>query len=120
MRQSIAQGTKRIVRAYDITDDADPPQPLMVTGWSVYAIARRDNTAGVLLAEWSTSPEEGQGQATAVGREVHLLITPAMSSAWGDTDRVLIQAFMTHPTDLTMTERIINEVFDLDREAVPV
>lgn len=113
-RPRIPQGVTRAVRAYDIVDDEG--DPLLVDGWTVKGVACRDYPEGEVLTEWSTAPTAGQGQATAIGREVRLLITPALSSTW-NCDRVAIQAEMTSP-DGTRTERIIDQIFDVDREAV--
>lgn len=110
----IPQGTNRIVKAYDIVDDDE--QPLTVDGWTVEGVARCNHADGEVLTEWSTTPGVDQGQATAAGREVQLLITPVMSAAW-NCHKVCIQAEMTSP-DGAQTERIIDRIFYVDREAV--
>jgi hypothetical protein len=115
-RPSLLQGTSRTVRAFNIVDGAG--QPLTVTSWHVHGVARANHDEGVVLAEWSDTPTGMQGSATAVGREVKLFITPAMSLAW-DCDRVVIQAKITNPLDATEVERIIDVTFDLDREVIP-
>lgn len=115
MNPVITQGAWRVIRARDIVDKAKAP--LTVTNWTVRAVARCHHAEGTLLCEWATTPTGDQGVATAVGREVTLTITPAMSSAW-DCDRIHIQAEITHPTDATQVERIISQTYDLDREAV--
>jgi hypothetical protein len=115
-RPSLKQGTSRTVRAFNIVDGAD--QPLTVTGWLVHGVARADNDEGPVLAEWSDTPTGFQGRATASGRTVNLFITPAMSLAWV-CDRVVIQAKITNPLDATQVERIIDVVYDFDREVIP-
>lgn len=110
----IPQGASRIVKAYDIVDGDD--QPLTVDGWTVEGVARCNHVDGEVLTEWSTTPTEDQGQAVAAGREVQLLITPELSATW-DCHKVVIQAEMTSP-DGTQTERIIDRIFYVDREAV--
>jgi hypothetical protein len=82
-------------------------------------VARADHVEGAVLATWSDTPTGSQGQATAVGRIVKLFITPAMSLAW-NCDRVVIQAKLINPSSpIEQTERIIDEIYDLDREALP-
>ena len=116
MRQRIAQGTSRVVAANNIVDGNEAP--LAVDGWHVHGVARANHEEGALLAEWSDAPTGGQGVATAVGRTVKLFITPSMSAAW-NCDRVVIQAKIINPGDPDdQTERIIDETYDLDREAV--
>lgn len=111
----ITQGAYRLIRAFNTVDAND--EPLVVTGWAVRAMARCHHADGALLAEWSSTPTGNQGQATAQGREVVLVIKPAMSSAW-DCDRVNIQAEITNPLNTDQVERIINQTYDLDREGV--
>lgn len=115
-RPRITQGATRVLRAYNIVDNAD--QPLTVTGWLVHGVARAEHEEGPVLAEWSHAPTGAQGLAVASGRAVSLLITPAMSLAW-DCDRVAIQAKITNPLDATQVERIIDQIYVLDREVIP-
>lgn len=116
MRPKLAQGTNRAVRATDIVDANG--NALTVDGWSVLGAARAETPGGALLQVWTSgTPGTGQGQATATGRTVALLITPAMSRAWV-ASRVLIQAFITSP-DGTQTERIINQTYDFEEEVIP-
>jgi hypothetical protein len=116
MRDRITQGTSRVVNSRNIVDANGAP--LVVTGWQVRAVARANHEAGALLTEWSDTPTGSQGRATALGRTVSLFITPAMSEGW-NCDRVAIQAKIINPGDPdNQTERIIDEVFDLDREAL--
>jgi hypothetical protein len=116
VRKRIQQGTSRVVSARDIVDDNDAP--LVVEGWHVHGVARANHSEGALLAEWSDTPTGGQGRATAAGRTVSLFITPEMSSAWV-CDRVAIQAKIINPGDPDdQTERIIDETYDFDLEAV--
>jgi hypothetical protein len=116
MNPKLTQGAYRVIRATNVVDSSR--QPMVVTGWAVRAAARRHHAEGELLAEWSSDPDDGWGTAVAEGREVRLIVTPAMSSAWGDVDRVHIQAEITNPLDATQVERIINQTYDIDREAV--
>lgn len=116
MRHRIAQGTSRVVTASNIVDGNQAP--LAVDGWHVHGVARANHHEGVLLAEWSDTPTGTQGRATAVGRTVKLFITPAMSLAWV-CDRVAIQVKIINPGDPDdQTERIIDEIYDFDREAI--
>lgn len=115
MRDRITQGTSRVVTARNIVDGNG--SPLLVDGWHVHGVARANHAEGALLAEWSDTPTGAQGRATAVGRTVKLFITPTMSEAW-DCDRVAIQAKIINPGDPDdQTERIIDDIYDLDREA---
>lgn len=116
MRPILKQGTRRIIRATDIVDGNQ--DPLTVDGWKVHGAARANTVGGALLAEWSSTPTGGQQPATAAGRIVEVVITPAMSSEWV-CDRVVVQVTITHPTDSTVTERIIDRTYDFDLEAVP-
>lgn len=117
MRRVLKQGTRRIIRATSIVDGNG--DPLTVDGWKVRGAARANTVGGALLVEWSSTPAEGQEGATAAGRTVEIVITPAMSSNWPPCDRVVVQVFITHPTDPTVTERIIDRVYDFDLEAIP-
>jgi len=116
MNPKLTQGAYRVIRATNIVDKAK--QPMTVTGWAVRASARLHHAEGDLLSEWSSDPDDELGTAVADGREVRLIVLPAMSSAWGDVDRVHIQAEITNPLDATQTERIINQTYDIDREGV--
>lgn len=112
MRPRIKQGTSRVIRARNILDANG--DPLVVTGWSVHAVACRNTTGGTVLSEWSTSPTGTQGTATAIGSEVALQITPGMSASW-NCNRVVVQAKLRSPAN--QAERIINQTYDIDREA---
>lgn len=118
MRERLAQGTNRIIRAKDITDGAGVP--LVVDNWSVLAYAAAETVGGRLLQIWSsaTNRPDGVGEATAIGRDVKVYVQPDQTDAW-DCDRVVVQAYVTSP-DGSQTERIINQTYDFDRRiAVP-
>jgi hypothetical protein len=116
VRPKLAQGTNRTVRASNIVDGNG--QALTVSGWSVLAAARAETVGGALLQVWATDPGADQGTATASGRTVELTITPGMTRAWGQPDRVVIQAFITSPSG-DQTERIVYQTYDFELEAIP-
>lgn len=117
MRQRLAQGTNRIIRAKDITDGTGVP--LTVDNWSVLAYAAAETVGGALLAMWSSALDRptGVGVATAAGRDVAVYVTPDQTNAW-DCDRVVVQGYVTSPSG-DQTERIINQTYDFDRR-IPV
>jgi hypothetical protein len=118
MRERLAQGTSRIIRAKDVTDGSG--MALSMDGWSVIAYAAAETVGGPLLQVWSSASNRpsGVGVATASGRDVQIFVQPDQTNFW-DCDRVVVQAYITSP-DGTQTERIINRTYDFDRRiAVP-
>lgn len=104
----IEQGTTRTVVIGDIT--ARGPDgtkvALDVTGWAVRAVARDSATGTEVLAEWTSGTPTGtQGQASAVGGEVHLHVTPAMSRAW-TWAHARLHVSIIEPTEPFREERI--------------
>lgn len=113
-------------------------QPMDVTGASVHAVARAiyerwtlgkpNHLRGYrwaipmnspIVAEWSTSPTGTQGTATAGGAitdQVQLHVTPEQTKGWR-CPLVIIQAELTDPIT-SYVERIIDEVYEVDFEAV--
>ena len=131
MPNIINQGTDCWIEATNIINGRTG-LPMDVTGYAVHAVARARYERRVLgrrvyqyrmnspvVAEWSTSPTGTQGTAIAGGDvpdRVQLHITPAQTSGWR-CPLVVIQAEMTDPVT-GYVERIINEILELDFEAV--
>jgi len=118
---TITQGATRTVKITNIVDGDEAP--LDVTSWSVHAVARENGVPGPVVAEWvSGNPGPGQGQATPIGSEVHLEITPEMSSAW-TWDIAALQVEVTESGPSGRVERLVGTSerpvwLVLDHEAV--
>lgn len=115
MSVTITQGADRTIRVSDITDAAGAP--LDVTGWAVHATLRNSTVSGPVIAEWHTTPTGDQLDATATGTEVTLAIPADVSAAWVWA-RGVIHAEIKEPGVDGRTERILDEIAYLDREAV--
>ena len=87
-------------------------------GWAVHAQARpRNSPTAPLLAEWSSTPTDGQGVASAAGDEVRLHIPHTMSVAWTWV-RARLQCEITEPGPDGRRERIADLELILDHELV--
>jgi hypothetical protein len=112
----IPQGATRTIVIAGIVDNAGAP--LDVTGWAVHAQARpRNSPTAPLLAEWSSTPTDGQGVASAAGDEVRLHIPHTMSVAWTWV-RARLQCEITEPGPDGRRERIADLELILDHELV--
>lgn len=110
---TIKQGEDCEITASDIRIDGVLTD---LTDWTVHAMLRRDHAEGAVIAEWHTSPNGSQGQATVGNGTAALKITPAMSSGWAFS-RGVVQAEATEPGP-GRRKRIIDRPVYLDREAV--
>jgi hypothetical protein len=78
---TLEQGATRTIVVSGLVDANGAT--LDVTGWSVRAQIRPSARSADLLAEWVTgTPTSPQGQATAAGQEIRLVVPPAMSEPW--------------------------------------
>lgn len=129
MPNIIPQGTDCWIQATGIYD-VRTGEPINVTGYSVYAVARARFSRRVLgrpsmgyryrmwnpvVASWSTTPTGTEGVATAGGdsgaNQVQLHVTPAQTAAWR-CPLVAIQADLTDPVTQYVA-RIIDEVYEV-------
>jgi hypothetical protein len=127
----IRQGTDCWIEANSIIN-IRTGEPMNVTGYTVHAVARARYERQVLgrriyqyrmispvVAEWHTTPTGTQGTAVAGGAvtdRVQLHVTPTQTAGWR-CPLVVIQAEMTDPVT-GYVARIINEVYEVDFEAV--
>lgn len=113
MTQTIKQGTTTSIKASDVRIDGVLTD---MTGWTVYAVLRRDHVGGAVVTQWHTSPTGSQGQAVAGNGTAELKITAAMSSVW-TWSRGVVHAEATEPGVGGRVARIIDEPVYLDPEA---
>lgn len=111
MTITVKQGIDESIIIPNLVDtDGSPLDP---TGWAIGAVVRRYGKYGPVVATWSSSPAEGEGQADVIdgddGKQIALLLTPILSAGWS-WSKGWLQCVAKEPDDDQRTARMADDV----------